>query len=173
MARLCSRDDCGKKVHSRGLCQPHYRQELRRRPLFCGVAGCRAPLYCKNMCSVHYDRVRYGGSTELRRFPGYSFVDRPLRRTADGYVEVYEPDHPNARSNGCLFEHAVVMTKLLGRPLYPGESVHHKNGVRDDNRPENLELWVTAQPAGQRPQDLLEWAYEILRRYGEASVPEE
>jgi hypothetical protein len=78
---------------------------------------------------------------------------------------IYKPEHPNARQDGTLFEHVVVMSEMLGRPLLPGEEVHHINGVRDDNRPENLELWSTSQPAGQRVEDLLAWADEIIRRY--------
>jgi hypothetical protein len=83
------------------------------------------------------------------------------------------PDHPRAkRSNGYVFEHTVVMERLLGRHLLPDETVHHLNGVRDDNRPENLELWVRPQPAGIRARDALAWAKEIIRRYeGDCSPP--
>jgi HNH endonuclease len=57
------------------------------------------------------------------------------------------------------------MERELGRELYRGENVHHRNGNRADNRPENLELWVTFQPSGQRPADLVAYAKEILARY--------
>jgi hypothetical protein len=57
------------------------------------------------------------------------------------------------------------MQDIIGRPLVKGETVHHKNGIRNDNRPENLELWSEAQPAGQRVEDKVAYAIEILERY--------
>lgn len=76
----------------------------------------------------------------------------------EGYVRVWVDGRR-------IFEHRHVMEQMLGRQLVNGENVHHINGVRDDNRPENLELWVSSQPSGQRPPDLVAWAHEILRRY--------
>jgi hypothetical protein len=70
-------------------------------------------------------------------------------------------------------EHQIVMEGVLGRPLLPGENVHHKNGVRNDNRPENLELWSVRQPPGQRVEDKTVWAIEWLRIYAPEALMEE
>lgn len=85
---------------------------------------------------------------------------------AGGYRIVYgHKGHPNAHSRGEILEHILIMSGHLGRGLVKGETVHHRNGDRADNRLENLELWSSSQPAGQRVEDKIRWAREILALY--------
>lgn len=83
----------------------------------------------------------------------------------DGYILLYNPDHSRAKTNGYVAEHILVMEKKLNRSLVKGENVHHLNGDRSDNRDENLELWSSSQPPGQRIEDKVKWAKEILKLY--------
>jgi len=81
--------------------------------------------------------------------------------SAQGYIRVYLPKHPDANSDGYIQEHRLIMERLIGRRLCRFETPHHKNGIRSDNRPENLELWTSPQPAGQRPEDLAAWVVKF------------
>lgn len=62
------------------------------------------------------------------------------RISANGYIELYIPEHHRARKNGYVFEHIVIAEKTLCRELKVNEQVHHKNKIKTDNRPENLQV---------------------------------
>jgi hypothetical protein len=82
------------------------------------------------------------------------------------------PEHPNAATTGLIAIHTIVMSEHLGRPLIKGESIHHKNGMKDDNRIENLELWNRSQPYGQRVEDKISWMIAFLHEYGYKVIKE-
>lgn len=148
----------------------HYRQDQRKRYGVCTVEGCDKLQQDIGLCPMHRRRVKKFGEVgppgpARRRNGQWGKPQRESFIRSDGYRMVYAPDSPGSNARGYVVEHRYVMTQVLGRELLPGENVHHINGVRMDNRPENLELWITTQPSGQRPQDLVAWADEIIDRY--------
>ncbi|MES2875418.1 MAG: HNH endonuclease [Bacteroidota bacterium] len=84
----------------------------------------------------------------------------------EGYRYILKKGHPNAAKSGYIAEHVFFMSNHIGRPLFPKETVHHKNGIRDDNRLENLELWNSDHGEGQRVEDKIDFYKKFLYSYG-------
>lgn len=124
----------------------------------CSFDGCDRPHYAKGLCQPHRHQQLRGRDLAPLQKPKRRFPPGTWRPDPAGYMR---------RPNGgqWIYQHREVMATVLGRDLLPGENVHHLNGNKSDNRPENLQLWVTFQPRGQRPEDLVAWAHEILSRY--------
>lgn len=175
--KTCTFDGCGLPVRNSygSLCNGHYQQKYRGedlRPLRktsraevkpCAFDGCVYPrMGRKDFCSGHQQQLTKGKSLVLA----------PLRNRNGGrwYVNnsgyLIRQWHENGEQRHVL-QHREVMEQHLGRKLTKDESVHHKNGDRQDNRIENLELWSRYQPNGQRVSDKITYAKEILDRYGD------
>jgi len=71
------------------------------------------------------------------------------RKDNNGYIQIWKPKHPNATMKGYVHEHRLVMSNHLGRPLTSKEFVHHKNGIKDDNRLKNLEIMTNRVHRGK------------------------
>ena len=168
---LCVIANCQNEAISFGMCEKHYTRWRRHGNAFitkptnvpknrkCEVDGCDEKHEGLGYCSKHYQRYKKHGDATKTRGNG--------RYKQRGYVYLKMPNHPNVYKSNYIPEHVYVMSEHLGRALRKGETVHHKNGIKDDNRIENLELWTSSHPAGQRVSDLVKWAKEILTLYAE------
>lgn len=159
---------CGRPAYySRPWCYRHYLDEKENRPFRnlrarighkapCSHDPCDRPSRVRGLCNAH-DLQRQAGKPlgPIRERTGGAW---PAGES--GYMVIWDPERKRT-----VYEHRLVMEKTIGRHLFDDEEVHHKNGVRGDNRPGNLEIWVGSQPAGMRPEDAVSWATDILRRF--------
>lgn len=109
--------------------------------------------YSSPKCRPCYEREDLGKVAPRPHGENHPLWEGGRLKIPQGYIHVRVHDHPYKNSHGRVQEHRLVMEKMLGRYLLPTEQVHHKNGIRDDNRPENLELWKKSQPSGVRSSE--------------------
>lgn len=175
----CLVSGCGNRPKGRGLCDKHYQQWESGRDLglqvperghdktslsyasaTCKVIGCSNRPVNKWMCSKHSQQRDAGIIDEegnILRAP-LPNGRRPLnfRKEISGYILVRAPkEHPGSRHDGSIYEHRLVMEKHLGRYLDSEEVVHHLNGVRSDNRIENLQLRRSREEHGHGHEQLV------------------
>jgi hypothetical protein len=126
----------------------------------CKVDGCKDRARQRGMCWKHNTRFQKTGDPTTFK-PSYkTYPIGATRMHNTGYVE--EKISPNKWE----LQHRLVMKRSLGRDLLPGENIHHKDGNRANNDLDNLELWSTGQPAGQKVEDKINWAIGFLSQYG-------
>ena len=156
-------DKTGKKrwtVYCGRECKKQHFRQLRP------VAAC---IQCGKGVSYIPSRPRRfcGRSCQFLWWSKQGKQDRRSKRRfihKSGYVYVWSKNHPSTTPRNCyLLEHRVVMEKAIGRYLQRYETVHHKNGIRHDNRIENLELWSKQHPSGQRVSELMSRIAEMQK----------
>lgn len=170
----CIVDGCPSTAATRGWCDKHYYRwqrygdplDVRDRRhkaewVKCAVDGCEEWATTRGWCPPHYQRWKLYGNPE-----------EPLRRarSGEGHRGINNNGYVVLRRGGeTILEHRQVMEQILGRKMLPGETVHHLNGIKTDNRPENLELWVSTR-AGQRVADLVAFVVEHYRAEVESKL---
>lgn len=193
----CKIGDCSGVPYARNLCMGHYRRLQRtgkpeRQPKVrrdCAVSDCSRDAVTTGWCKLHYERKRLHGDPEHWRRPvarhwTCAACGVPCTRGSQQCLDCFNtpresPDFPTTDKHGYkvgywqgkqVREHRWVMEQHFGRELRPEEQVHHRNGDRSDNAFENLELWSTSHPRGQRVIDKVEYAAQLFVIYDAASL---
>ena len=172
--KKCQVDCCGRDHDSHQLCPIHLNKVRRYGSAFgpfkpariakgCGVEDCSYRASHYGYCSTHYKWKQRTGDAAVRP-PKSKWHTPSIKNKRSKYKYRSIKDHPILGS-GSTTEHRLIMTELLGRKLLSSENIHHINGDGKDNRIENLELWSTTQPSGQRIEDKVMFAIDILKQY--------
>ena len=104
--------------------------------------------FCSRSCQATYFNRKRG---------------KGFKRHKKGYILKFVGHEYNKNVSGYYLEHRYVMEQILGRSLEKNEIVHHKNGVKDDNRIENLELLTTKNHLPNYDNLILKKLNEVLQ----------
>jgi len=172
-SKTCKVLECDRENSRQGYCAAHYARVYTHgnpqldKPLKpskpCQAKGCERRVGREKYCKTHQRRIyKYGTPKEnepiLSRFYGNGKINT-------GYLEICSPPEQPFYPSQKILEHRLIMSDYLGRTLQNNETVHHKNGNKRDNRLENLELWSSRHPRGQKVEDQIVYALEILEQY--------